>query len=143
MYMPPSSTVPPAAPSAVDHLTALSAVPATVALNRTDPPGSSVAAGGSIDTVTASFAATEMAADAVFDGSAWLVATTWNVPATRAAVYVPSTVISPASDPSCRDQTTELSLAPVTVAANRCVPAGGTTADGGVIEIATAGASER
>src|SRR5437016_1195213 len=72
---------------------------------------------------------------AVRDGSAWLAATTWNVPDACGAVYRPLESTNPPAAPSKTDHTTPLSLEPETVATKRCMAPG--ARDASVGEIAT------
>ena len=82
VYRPEESTVPPP-DSWTDQVTAVdwpAVVPVTVAVNVAVPPTRTVAVPGDRDTATTGVLVTEMVAVALFDGSATLVATTWNVP---------------------------------------------------------------
>ena len=66
-----------------DQVTAVdwpAVVPVTVAVKAAVPPTRRVAVPGDTETATTGVAVTEMVAVAVFDGSATLVARTWNVP---------------------------------------------------------------
>src|SRR5205823_5780260 len=58
---------------------------------------------------------------ALREGSAWLAATTLNVPAACGAVYRPVVSIEPPAGPSATDHATAASVEPETVAVNRCV----------------------
>ena len=60
-------------------------VPVTVAVKAAVPPTRIVAAPGEIETATTGVAVTETLAVAVFEGSATVVATTWNVPVVAGA----------------------------------------------------------
>jgi len=87
VYKPCASTLPPALPSATDHVTDVSAAFFTVATKRAVAPYASWSWSGAIVIETASgVAVTVTSAVADFDGSAWLVAVTWYVPAAFGAV---------------------------------------------------------
>ena len=79
---------------------------------------------------------TETAAALDFVGSAWLVATTWYVPAVAGAVYVPSAATDPPVA-SCTDHATAVSLVPKTVALKFCVAPTWTRALAGVTATTT------
>src|SRR5438552_6449258 len=64
------------------------------------------------------------AAVALFVGSAWLVATTWNIHAVLGAAYKPVLVIVPPAAPSSTLQLIAVLLVPVTAAVKVCVPPG-------------------
>jgi hypothetical protein len=114
VYTPESVTDP---PSWVDHVTAVLAVPVTVAVKETESPSLTNAAGGEIvihidgavhgitETV-ASALALEFAVDA----------STWNVPIVLGAVYTPELVTVPPDVPSRTDQITAVLAIPATVA---------------------------
>ena len=81
--------LPPAAPSCTDQVTAVDwppLVPETVAEKLMVPPVVTLALAGVTLTEIWAAAVTVTVAVAVFDGSATLVATTWNVPAEPGAV---------------------------------------------------------
>jgi hypothetical protein len=61
---------------------------------------------------------TVIVAVADFEGSAWLVATTWYVPEVFGALYTPAVVIVPPALPSWIDQVTAVFVALATVAVN-------------------------
>src|SRR5215813_5949975 len=104
VYVPVELTLPPPV-SCTDQVTAVDwpeTVPETVALKVTLPPGVVLATVGEMATeITGGGggAVTVTVAVALLDGSATLVATTWNVPAVPGAVYLPlaSTVPPPLS----------------------------------------------
>src|SRR5882672_6073990 len=123
VYPPEELTVPPAAPSCTDQVTAVdwpAVVPATTAVNERVPPGVVSVACGETATDTPPPAATVTVAVSVLEGSAMLAATTWKVPVIAGAVYVPeaSTIPPPTS---CTDQRTSAELPPLTAAAKERV----------------------
>jgi hypothetical protein len=89
VYRPPESMLPPAAPSCTDQVTAVDwplTVPVTVAVKDIVPPGLTEALPGETETAITAEAVTVTVAVAEREGSATLVATTWNVPAPAGAV---------------------------------------------------------
>jgi hypothetical protein len=104
-------TVPPADPSWTDQLTALDwpePSPVTEAEKLTIPPVCVEADPGAMETVMFGAGVTVTAAVALLDGSATLVATTWNVPAVPGAVYLPEPSMLPPLAPSSTDQLTSV-----------------------------------
>ena len=120
-------TVPPVAA----HVTAAFVLPVTVAENCCEPPVSSEAEIGEIDTATGTL--TVIAADADLVESATLVAVTVYVPPVDGAVYRPldDTV------PPLIDQVTLVLADPVTLAVNCCEPPASSEAETGEIDTAT------
>ncbi len=129
MYFPVELTVPPPVASCTDHVTAVdwpAAAPVTVAVNVTDPATVVEAGLGEIETTMAGVVVTVTVARSLFEVSATLVATTWNVPATPGAVYLPEGVTVPPAY-SCTDHVTAgdwPALTPVTAAVNVTLPPG-------------------
>jgi len=83
VYVPAPLMLPPAAPSWIDQLTAVDwppLVPVTEAVKLTVPPAGVEAEPGATETVMSGAAVTVTVAVEVFEVSATLVATTWNVP---------------------------------------------------------------
>src|SRR2546425_12699151 len=115
--------VPPASPSATDHVPSLSALFRTSAVKLAEAPVGRRTAVGEIVTWTdgggGGAATTVTSALSVLLGSACDAAATWNVPVVAGAVYAPEASIVPPADPSTTDQTTSVSSVPVTVATNR------------------------
>lgn len=110
----------------------------TVAVNCAVPPGASWTFCG--DTATARIlSATATGTTALLDGSALLVATTCQVPASGGSVYTPAVEIVPPAAPSCTLQVTDLSVAPVTLAVNAIVVHASPAAGEGVTLTATGG----
>jgi hypothetical protein len=70
--------------------------------------------------------------------SALLVATTWKVPKTAGAEYSPLEWTVPPEEPSSTDPVTDVSVAPVTVAANCWLPISARGTDKGEIVTVTA-----
>jgi hypothetical protein len=130
VYFPDELTVPPAA-SCPDQVTAADwpgAVPETVAANVTVPATMVEAGFGEIETAMTGAAATVTTATSLLEASATLVATTWNVPATPGAVYVPEEDTLPPAD-SCSDHVTAVDWPaprPVTAALNVTLAPGAT-----------------
>src|SRR6267142_889328 len=95
-------------------------VPLTVAVNGSDPPVTTEALRGMTATEMPPEALTVTVALSVLEGSAMLAATTWKVPATAGAVYLPEASIIPPPT-SCTDQRTSAELPPLTAAAKERV----------------------
>jgi hypothetical protein len=91
-------------------------------------------------TVTTGGAVTVTVAVSLFDGSALLVATTWQVRAVAGAVYTPACVTEPQPEVSRTDQVTAVSEVPVTVAPKVSDPPVETEAVRGAMVTATTGA---
>ena len=124
-------------PPVADHVTAILAVPVTVAVNCCVPPVNRVIVEGDTLTDTAGAELIVMAAVADLVGSCTLVAFTWNEPVVAPAVYSPPFVTAP----PVAVQVTAVLLMPVTVAVNCCVPPGTNVAELGDTEIAVIGAA--
>jgi hypothetical protein len=122
--------VPPVDASRTDQLTAVSLALPTNATKLCVPPLASATDLGEIVTLPAT--TVTVAESLAFDLTA-LVATTWYVPGTEGAVYVPAGVIEPPSG-SCNDQVTDWAP-PLTAAAKDCVRPTLTVAVFGVTEI--------
>jgi hypothetical protein len=150
VYRPPTVTVPtvalpPATPFTV-HVTAVLAVPVTVAVNCCDAPVTKVALVGTNDTLTAALTVTVAEADLVL--SAALVAVTVTVAGAgtaAGAVYSPAaltvpTVALPPAMPFTVHVTAVLAV-PVTVATNCWVPLVTSVALAGETLTATGGAT--
>src|SRR5512137_2612217 len=96
--------VPPEEPSRTDQATPWFAAPETVAEKGTVWQASTAVDAGVTATATAvAPALTVTVATWSFDASAWLAATTWNVPSAAGALYVPDAVTEPPTAPSCTD----------------------------------------
>jgi hypothetical protein len=130
---------PPAAPSWTLHVTALFVVLATAAVNVRELHELVAAGDGVTDTlIGAGGAVTVTVAVARRVVSAWLVATTLQVPAAAGAVYTPAWVIVPQEVPPT-DQVTALLVVLVTVAVKVIVPPAATDGVVGAIDTAMAG----
>src|SRR5438132_14214875 len=81
----------------------LPVVPLTVAVNGSDPLATTEALRGMTATEMPPETPTVTVAVSVLEGSAMLAATTWKVPATAGAMYVPEASIIPPPT-SCTDQ---------------------------------------
>src|SRR5438128_2961520 len=116
-----------------DHVTEVSGLPVTCALNwKPGPSAETVTLSGSIAIETAA-GDTVAVATAILVGSATLRALTWNVPLACGAVHEPSCCI----DPESADHCTRASFVPETWAVNRMVDCGETAASCGETLMAT------
>jgi hypothetical protein len=106
----------------IDHVTAVFVVPETAAVNCCVCDGPRAAVVGETDTVTTVGGTSVTVADALFAGSAWLVAVTVTVCCVvmlEGAVYSPVVLMEPTS--GLIDQVTAVFVVPVTAAVNCCV----------------------
>jgi hypothetical protein len=130
VYTPPCVTEPQPLASTIDQVTASLVVPATLAVNGTEPPTVTEVVCGETMTRMVGVVVTVTVASACTDESAALVARTWNVPVEPGAVYSPVAVTVPPPD-STTDQVTVVIAVPVAVEANVIDSSGSSSTSGG------------